>query len=321
MSWSGKKVVVTGGAGFIGSHLTRGLVDRGARVTVVDNLSTGRAANLTGLLGRDVDLVQASTLEPLRLERAMRAADAVFHLAAVLGVKRTWEEPVRVIHENLAGTQNVLRAAHDAGVERVVLASSSEVYGDGAPPYGEESTPAAPRTGYAAAKLTEEKMAQAFTDQHGLPTTCLRYFNVYGAGQESSAYGFVTAIFCSRVAQGVAPIVFGDGEQTRDFTFVEDIVEGTLLAGEKGGAHEVLNLGTGRETSVRELAESVIRASGRHGMAPEYAPPRADEVRRRLADVTRARRVLGWSSKIALEDGLRRTLGTMARPTAPGLRA
>jgi UDP-glucose 4-epimerase len=308
MSWDGKKVVVTGGAGFIGSHLVRALAHRGADVTLVDNLSTGRLSNLSGLEGR-FELVQASTLEPLRLARAMRGADAIFHLAAVLGVKRTWEEPVRVIHENLVGTQNVLRAASDAGVRTAVLASSSEVYGDGLPPYSEERTPAAPRTGYAAAKLTEEKMAEAFTDETGIKTACLRYFNVYGQGQERSAYGFVTAIFCDRVSKGEAPIVFGDGLQTRDFTYVEDIVEGTLASADAGSAHEVLNLGTGRETSVLALAEAVARAAGRPELRPSHAPPRADEVRRRLADARKARALLGWAPRTGLEDGLRLTLG------------
>jgi UDP-glucose 4-epimerase len=319
VSWAGRKVVVTGGAGFIGSHVARELVRRGARVTVVDNLSTGRLPNLADVAG-EVETIQASTLEPLRLARAFRGAETVFHLAAVLGVKRTWEEPVRVIHENVVGTENVLRAAADAGARRVVLASSSEVYGDGAPPYAEERTPAAPRTGYAAAKLVEEKLAEGFHSETGLRTACLRYFNVYGAGQESSAYGFVTAIFCDRVRKGLPPVVFGDGTQTRDFTYVEDTVEGTLLAAEKAADHDVLNLGTGRETSVLDLARAVLAASGRRDLRPEFAPKRADEVTRRVADASRATRVLGWAPRVGLEDGLRRTLAAftpVARPAAP----
>ena len=311
MGWAGRHVVVTGGAGFIGSHLTRRLVREGARVTVVDNLSTGRLSNLQDVAG-EIEVVRASTLEPLRLARAFRGADTVFHLAAVLGVKRTWEEPVRVIHENVVGTENVLRAAADAGARRVVLASSSEVYGDGEPPYSEERTPAAPRTGYAAAKLLEEKLAEGFHAETGLKTACLRYFNVYGAGQESSAYGFVTAIFCDRVRRGLAPVVFGSGLQTRDFTYVEDTVAGTMRAAERAGDHDVLNLGTGRETTVLDLARAVLDAAGRPDLAPEMAPPRADEVHRRVADASRARRVLGWEPRWALEDGLRRTLGLMA---------
>lgn len=307
--WSRRRVVVTGGAGFIGSHLTRALLEQGAHVSVIDNLSTGRASNLADVAS-EIEFLQASTLEPLRLSRAMRGADTVFHLAAVLGVKRTWEEPVRVIHENLIGTQNVLRAAADAGVERAVLASSSEVYGDGSPPYSEDGTPAAPRTGYAAAKLTEEKMAEAFTSETGLKTACLRYFNVYGAGQECSAYGFVTAIFCDAVRRGAAPTVFGDGLQTRDFTYVEDIVQGTLLAADHGAPHDVFNLGTGRETSVLDLASAVLAAAGRVDLAPQHAPPRADEVRRRVADATKARDVLGWTATVPLATGLRSTLLT-----------
>ena len=320
MSWAGRQVVVTGGAGFIGSHLVRQLVRRGARVTVVDNLSTGRLSNLDDVRG-EVEMVQASTLEPLRLARAFRGAEVVFHLAAVLGVKRTWEEPVRVIHENVVGTENVLRAAADAGAERVVLASSSEVYGDGAPPYSEERTPAAPRTGYAAAKLVEEKLAEAFHHETGLKTACLRYFNVYGAGQESSAYGFVTAIFCDRVRQGLPPVVFGDGTQTRDFTYVEETVRGTLLAAERAADHDVLNLGTGRETSVLDLARAVLRAAGREDIQLAFAPPRADEVTRRVADATRAARVLGWRPEVALEDGLRRTLEGLTPAPSPRARA
>lgn len=312
MTWNGEKVVITGGAGFIGSHLARELVARGAHVTVYDNFSTGRAENLADLTPQ-IEVVRASTLEPLRLSRAMRGASAVFHLAAVLGVKRTWEEPVRVIHENLVGTENVLRAASDAGVRTAVLASSSEVYGDGFPPYSEETSPAAPRTGYAAAKLTEEKMAEAFTHETGMKTASLRYFNVYGAGQESSAYGFVTAIFCDRVANGLAPVVFGDGQQTRDFTFVEDIVDGTIATARAGGSHEVWNLGTGVETSVNDLAEAVLAAAGRTDLRPSRGPTRADEVRRRVADASKARRVLGWRPRTRLEDGLRTALRTLPR--------
>ena len=320
MSWAGRKVVVTGGAGFIGSHLTRQLVRRGAHLTVVDNLSTGRLANLEDVR-HEIEMVQASTLEPLRLQRAFRGAEVVFHLAAVLGVKRTWEEPVRVIHENVVGTENVLRAAADAGAERVVLASSSEVYGDGSPPYSEERTPAAPRTGYAAAKLLEEKLAEGFTAETGVKTACLRYFNVYGSGQEASAYGFVTAIFCDRVRKGLPPVIFGDGTQTRDFTFVEETVRGTMLAAERAGEHEVLNLGTGRETTVLDLARAVLRAADREDLEPEFAPPRADEVSRRVADASRAARVLGWTPRVALEDGLRRTLEGLTPAPSPRARA
>jgi len=315
VSWDGRKVLVTGGAGFIGSHLTRALVSQGAHVTVVDNLSTGRAESLAEVAQR-VEFLRASTLERMRLARAMRGVDTVFHLAAVLGVKRTWEEPVRVIRENLEGTHNVLEAAANAGARHVVLASSSEVYGDGAPPYAEDS-PAAPRTGYAAAKLAEEKLAEGFTSETGLPTTSLRYFNVYGPGQESSAYGFVTAIFCDRVRQGLAPVIFGDGLQTRDFTFVEDTVAGTLLVAERNHGHEVLNLGTGVETRIRDLAHAVLAAAGRGDLAPTYAPTRADEVRRRVADAKKATRMLGWKPRVKLEEGLARTLRLPPRTSPP----
>lgn len=305
MNWAGRKVVITGGAGFIGSHLARQLVRKGARVTVVDNFSTGRIENLHDIRG-EIELVAASTIEETRLRRVMRDVDTVFHLAAVLGVKRTWEEPVRVIHENIQGTHIVLRLAAEAGARHVVLASSSEVYGDGEPPYS-EATPPEPRTGYAAAKLVEEKLAEGFTAETGLATTCMRYFNVYGPGQESSAYGFVTAIFCDRIQAGQPPIVFGDGEQTRDFTFVEDTVAGTIMAAERDAGHEVLNLGTGVETSVNDLARAVIQASGRTDLRIKYEPPRRDEVRRRLADATRAHD-MGWHARVSLQDGLRRTL-------------
>lgn len=322
MNWQGRRVVVTGGAGFIGSHLVHELVRRGAEVVVIDNLTTGRESNLLDVM-HEIELVRASTLETHRVRRAMRGAQTVFHLAAVLGVKRTWEEPIRVIHENLHGTENVLHAAAAAGASRVVLASSSEVYGDGSPPYSEEHSPAAPKTGYAAAKLTEEKMAEAFTSEMGVPTSCLRYFNVYGRGQESSAYGFVTAIFCDRVRQGLPPVVFGSGEQTRDFTYVEDIVEGTLLSAEKAGAHDVFNIGTGVETSVNSLAREVLLAAGRRDLKPMHAESRRDEVQRRVADVSKAMRVLGWEAKWRLRDGLAATMSKSLdapRPRAGGVR-
>ncbi|MEA3200237.1 MAG: UDP-glucose 4-epimerase [Thermoplasmata archaeon] len=310
MSWDGRHALVTGGAGFVGSHLTEALVKRGARVTVVDNMSTGREEHLRHL-ARDVTIVRGSTSAPLDLARAMQGVDTVFHLAAVLGVKRTWEEPVRVIQENVEGTLHVLRAAAEAGARHVVLASSSEVYGDGDPPYAEDATPAAPRTGYAAAKLVEEKLAEGFTSETGMTTTALRYFNVYGPRQERSAYGFVASIFCDRVRQGLAPVVFGSGEQTRDFTFVEDTVEGTLLAAERGagGKHAVLNLGTGVETRIVDLARAIAEAAGKPELRPTFAPPRADEVQRRVADSRRARETLGWEPRVPLSEGLARTLG------------
>ncbi|MFA5861085.1 MAG: NAD-dependent epimerase/dehydratase family protein [Candidatus Thermoplasmatota archaeon] len=309
MNWEGRKVIITGGAGFIGSHLAKELLSRGASVTVFDNLSTGRLGNLSDSIDR-LEVIRASTLEPLRLSRAMQGADTVFHLAAVLGVKRTWEEPIRVILENVQGTHNVLHAASDVGARKVVLASSSEVYGDGAPPYV-ETEGAAPRTGYAAAKLLEEKLAEAFTRETGLSTTSLRYFNVYGPGQECSAYGFVTAIFCDRVLQGLPPIVFGDGEQTRDFTFVQDTVRGTILAAEReANEHEVYNLGTGVETSIVRLARVVLSAAGRTDIAPVHVDSRADEVRRRVADARAAKSRLGWAPRVQLQQGLAHTLGT-----------
>ena len=215
----------------------------------------------------------------------------------------------------------MLHAAADAGVERVVLASSSEVYGDGQPPYAEEHG-AAPRTGYAAAKLVEEKLAEAVTLERGIATTSLRYFNVYGVGQEASAYGFVTAIFCDRARAGLPPVIFGDGTQTRDFTFVEDTVRGTILAAEHASGHQVLNLGTGVETSIAHLARTVLTAAGHDRIEPVHAEARADEVRRRVADERPpARRWAGnraWDSKKDWRGRFRRRARpTRTRPPCP----
>jgi len=302
-TWQGRKAVVTGGAGFIGSHVVDALVKKGAEVVVIDNLSTGRIDNLAPVIDR-VQFVRASTLETHHLRRAFQGVDTVFHLAAVLGVKRTWEEPIRTIHENVIGTENVLAAAANAGVRRVVHASSSEVYGDGVPPYSEETSPAAPHNGYATAKLLEEKLAEAYHEETGLEVVSLRYFNSYGNGQIGNDYGFVVSIFLQRALAGLPLTIYGDGTQTRDFTNVLDTAEATILSADRAGVNDILNVGTGREVSINDLAKAVLKATGRTDLKLEYAPRRRAEVQRRLCDPAKVRKTLAWEPYWTLERGL-----------------
>lgn len=321
-AYAGRRVVVTGGAGFIGGRLTEALLALGASVCVVDDLSTGDADFVAALLDAHPEsfrFVHASVLDPRSLDDAFERAHSVFHLAAESSGPRSLEDPERCLDVNVRGTVEVCQAARVAGAKRVVLASSSAVYGEASEqPVREDSLPR-PMTPYAASKLAAECVAGAWARCFGLPTTSLRLFNVYGPRQRATGDdGAVVASFIARLADGKAPIVHGDGRQTRDLLFVDDAVSAFILAGADGGAAdgEAINIGSGVETEIGALAALTADAFSRSAAAPggaaprtpEAAPGRQADIRRSVADISRAKRRLGFEPSVALKDGLHATV-------------
>jgi nucleoside-diphosphate-sugar epimerase len=308
MSLSGI-ALVTGGAGFIGSHIAAALAGRGTRVRVIDDLSTGHLANLEEI-GGDVDFVRGSLNDGDALRRALEGVELVFHEAAIPSVPRSVENP-RETHEACIGaTFSLLLAARDAGVRRVVYAASSSAYGDQpASPKVETMSPD-PLSPYAAAKLFGEYYCKVFTRSYGLETVALRYFNVFGPRQDpSSQYSGVISRFIAALAGEGQLIIYGDGEQTRDFTYVSNAVEANLLAAESAKAiGQVINVANGRQTSLNELLSALKKVTGRVDAEAEYLETRVGDVRHSLADITLARELLSYEPRVGLEEGLQKTL-------------
>ncbi|MDD4255240.1 MAG: SDR family oxidoreductase [Methanofollis sp.] len=297
------KYIVTGGAGFIGSHIAEALRDR-HEVVVIDDFSTGHPENLRGF---DVTLVEGSVADLPLLQEIFAGADGVFHQAAIASVPKSVADPLATHEANLTGTLNVLLAARDAGVRKVVLASSSAVYGESPELPKREGMLPEPLSPYAVSKLAGEHYAASFSRLYGLQAVCLRYFNVFGPRQDpSSPYSGVISIFADRILAGKPITIYGDGEQTRDFVYVADVVRANLRAME-GGAEGVFNIARGRTTTLNALAETMMRAAGRT-VEVGHAEARAGDIRHSCADITRAREILGWAPEWGLEDGLARTI-------------
>lgn len=302
-----KRVVITGGAGFIGSHLAEELVGRGYYVIILDDLSTGIVENIADLLTREnVKFIQGSITDIPLLQELLQGVHYVFHLAAIPSVPRSIENP-RACHEvGATGTLNMLLAARDNGVGKVIYTSSSSVYGDTPTlPKNEDMLPN-PQSPYAVTKLAGEYYCRVFYQVYGLSTICLRYFNVYGPRQNpNSQYAAVIPRFITRVSQSNPPVIFGDGEQTRDFTFVEDAVEASILAAESN-AGGVFNIGKGESVSINRLAGLIIRLM-KNSIEPIHEEPRPGDVRHSLADISKAK-TLRYNPKYSLEEGLRETI-------------
>ena len=380
-----KTALVTGGAGFIGSHLTEELVRRGYQVIILDDLSTGKMENIKTLIdsprpftsfrvteeschseglaealtlkevkrkgqqpknltqdrprgvakftprGRlceesyhsspvthhsssrrgKVDFIEGSITKLPLLQEIFQGVDYVFHLAAIPSVPRSIENPLASHEVNTTGTLNVLLAARDNGVKKVIYASSSSVYGDIPTLPKKEDMPPNPQSPYAVSKLCSEYYCQAFQRIYGLPTVCLRYFNVYGPRQDpNSQYAAVIPIFIKRLSEGNPPTVFGDGEQSRDFTLVKDAVEATILAAESD-ATGVFNIGTGQRVTINNLARLITKLTGKD-IKPIYQEPRPGDIRHSLADISKAKQ-FGYKPKHSLEQGLRETIRAMDR--------
>jgi UDP-glucose 4-epimerase len=299
--------LVTGGAGFIGSNLVRELLKRGDTVRVLDNFSTGSRANLDGL---DVEIVEGELRSYERVHNAVRTAEVVYHLGALGSVPRSVQDPLTSNAVNVEGTLNVLLAARDIGVRRVVFSSSTSVYGSSRELPTTESTPPDPISPYGVAKLAAEKYCISFARVYeSFESVVLRYFNVFGDRQSpSSQYAAVVPLFVTAIASGRPVQIHGDGEQSRDFTYVGNVVDATIRAGEASGASgETFNIAAGAPASVNRLADTIAAIQGKP-VEKEYLPPRAGDIRDSWADLSKAERILGYRPSIGLEDGLRRTV-------------
>ncbi|HEU4769240.1 MAG TPA: SDR family oxidoreductase [Pyrinomonadaceae bacterium] len=304
--------LVTGGAGFIGSHIAAALLANGARVRVLDDLSTGHRENLDeiGELGGDIDFIQGSVADEQLLAEALQGVEVVFHEAAIPSVPRSVEAPRNTHVASVDGTFSLLLAARDAGVKRVVYAASSSAYGDQPTlPKSEDMQPQ-PLSPYAVAKLVGEYYCQVFTRVYGLETVSLRYFNVFGPRQDpGSQYSGVVSRFISALASGERPVIFGDGEQSRDFTYIDNVVAANLSAAvAPNAAGKVINVANGKRVTLNELLNELKQITGKTDVTAEYRDPRVGDVRHSLADITMARELLGYQSKVDLREGLQRTL-------------
>jgi nucleoside-diphosphate-sugar epimerase len=299
--------LVTGGAGFIGSHLVEELVRRGERVRVVDNLSTGKRQNLAHV--PDVEFLEGDLADLEVARRAVNGVDYVLHQAAIPSVPRSVQDPVTSNRANIDGSLNVLVAARDAGVKRLVYAGSSSAYGNTPTLPKVETMATAPLSPYALQKLVAEQYCQMFTALYGLETVTIRYFNVFGPRQDpSSPYSGVISLFISALCEGRQPTIYGDGEHTRDFTYVANVVDGVLRACTATGASgEVINVATGGRISLNRLFAAVRQLVG-SSVQPAYAAPRAGDVKDSQADIGKARRLLGYQPTVSFEDGLARTV-------------
>ncbi|HEX5582604.1 SDR family oxidoreductase [Gaiella sp.] len=305
------RVLVTGGAGFIGSNLVAALLERGDDVRVLDNFSTGSRANLAAL-GRDVEVVEGDLRSYERVHTAVRGREVVFHQGALGSVPRSVQDPLTSTAVNVEGTLNVLLAARDEGIRRVVAASSSSVYGDGGTFPRVETQAPNPISPYAVAKLAAERFCVTFTRVYDIETVALRYFNVFGPRQDpTSQYAAVVPRFIRAIADGQPATIHGDGEQSRDFTYVENVVQANLLAAESaGGVGRVLNIATGEAQTVDGLADTIGRLVGRP-VAKSYGPAQPGDVRQSWADVSAAREAIGYEPAVGFEEGLRRTIEAM----------
>jgi len=303
-----RTILVTGGAGFIGSHIVEALVQRGDQVRVLDNLSTGFADNVTRL-GESVELIVADITDTEAVSKALDGVDCVFHQAALASVPRSIEAPLDTNAACVTGTVNLLHCAHQAGVRRVVYAASSSAYGDQPTSSKRETDMPIPLSPYAAAKLAGEFYCQAFYHTFGLETVALRYFNVFGPRQDpGSPYSAVIPLFITAMLKGEQPTVYGDGTQSRDFTFVEDVVQGNLLAAEaQNVAGKLINVANGRSVTLLRLLAALNDLLGTN-IQPKFEPPRVGDVRESLADITRARKLLGYEPAVEFEEGLRRSI-------------
>jgi len=300
--------LVTGGAGFIGSHLVEALVEANHLVRVFDNFSTGDTTNLDGVRDR-IEVIEGNLTDLEAVRQATRGAEVVFHQAALASVPRSVADPLATHAACADGTLHVLQAAREAGVRRVVYAASSSAYGASTKLPKSETDPTLPLSPYAAAKLAGEHYCAAFTQVYGLETVRLRYFNVFGPRQSpDSGYAAVIPLFLQAMLEGRSPHVHGDGQQSRDFTFVEDAVQANLLAAEVPGVSgKVYNIACGRRTSLLELIALINRLLGTD-ILPSYRDPRPGDVRHSQADITRAQAELGYQPRIDIEAGLRRCL-------------
>lgn len=303
------KYLVTGGAGFIGSNLADELIMQGAKVSIIDNLSTGSRENLAEI-GGDFEFFEADLNDDAALRKAVEGVDVVFHQAALPSVPRSVDDPVETHQACVNGTFNLLLKARDAGVRRVVYAASSSAYGDQETLPKVETMRPEPLSPYAAAKLMGEYYCRVFYEVYGLETISLRYFNVFGPRQNpSSAYSGVISRFIDALMKGDTPVIYGDGEQTRDFTYIENVVRANLSAAATAkGIGEVMNVANGERVSLNELLAVLKKITGSSEAEPQYKQARKGDVKHSQADNARAVECLDYEKRVDLEEGLRRTI-------------
>ena len=305
------RVLVTGGAGFIGSHLVDGLIDAEADVTILDNLDTGRMENIAQhKLNRNFHFVEGDVRDFGVVKRLIKDVDVVVNLAAIASVQRSVEDPLLVNDVNVKGTLNLLKASVDTGVKRFVQASSAAVYGDAQKlPVREDFIPM-PLSPYAVSKLAAENYAGVFNWMYGLETVCLRFFNVYGPRQANNPYSGAITIFMNELLGNRSPRIFGDGEQSRDFVFVKDVVSAVMLAlSEKGAVGEVFNVASGKATTINKIVQVLQKLTGKEDLRPVYGEPREGDIRHSCASIEKAKMTLGYEPLISLEEGLKELVG------------
>jgi len=301
--------LVTGGAGFIGSHIAAALMAGGARVRVIDDLSTGHRENIEEI-GGDLDFIEGSVADEVLLKKALDGVEVVFHEAAIPSVPRSVEEPRQTHIASVDGTFSLLVAARDARVRRVVYAASSSAYGDQPTlPKSEQMLPD-PLSPYAVAKLVGEYYCQVFTRVYGLETVSLRYFNVFGPRQDpGSQYSGVVSRFISTLLSDEKPVIYGDGEQSRDFTYIDNVVAANLsAASSKVASGKVINVANGERITLNELLSELKELTGKQDVTAEYREARVGDVRHSLADIRLAKEFLGYETKVGLREGLQRTI-------------
>jgi UDP-glucose 4-epimerase len=300
--------LVTGGAGFIGSHIATALLERGHTVRALDDLSTGKRENLAHLAGH-VELVEGDICNVATVERCMPGVEVVFHLAARASVPRSVEHPRPANEINVTGTLNLLIAARQARARRFVYSASSSAYGDTPVMPKVETMRPQPLSPYAVSKLAAEHYCSCWSNVYGLQTISLRYFNVFGPRQDpKGAYAAVIPAFVSRMLKGERPVIYGDGEQSRDFCFIENVVQANMLAAEAPGVHgEVVNIACGQRTSLNQIVADINKLLGTD-IPPAHEAPRPGDVRHSLADISAAQRVIGYEPRIMFPEGLRRSI-------------
>jgi len=298
-------ILVTGGAGFIGSHIVNRLLNSGFEVTVIDNLSTGRLENIEYNSGQNFHFIRGDIRDFDLIKRVVRNIDAVFHEAAFVNVVSSFKDPLTTQDVNVTGTLNLLKNCLDSDVKRLIFASSASIYGETEVlPVKEDMIPK-PLSPYAVSKLAAENYTKLFFEAYGLETVCLRYFNVYGPKQGSGPYSGVIQIFINRALHEHPLIVHGNGEQTRDFVSVQDVVDANILAlRNKNAVGQVFNIGTGTSTSINQLAKTILQILRKESLNPIYTDSMPSNILASYADISKARRVLGYNPKITLKEGI-----------------
>jgi len=303
------KILVTGGAGFIGSHIVDKLVEEGFEVTIIDNLDTGRLENIANPQNKkDLRFVRGDIRNFDIVKETLKDIDAVFHEAALASVQLSVKNPILTNDINVRGTLNLLEATIDLNVKRFIFASSAAVYGNKKSPQMKENMIPNPTSPYGVSKLAAENYVRVFHRMYGLEIVCLRYFNVYGPRQNvdiHGSYGGAVSIFLNRIFKGMPPIIYGDGEQKRDFVYVEDVVQANMLAlNSKNAVGEVFNIATGKSISVNQIANLLKEIMNRKDLKNIYVDPRPTDIRHAYADITKAKRILGYSPKLSFKNGL-----------------